>query len=427
MTAILGVAFFAMLAVGVPIAFALGLAAVAVYLIQDPGQLAIVPARLYAGIDLFALLAIPFYILSGELMNSSGILARLLDLARLLVGRFRGALLQINITTSMIFGGINGSAIAEASAVGSMLIPAITKEYKAPALAGAVTACASVVGPIIPPSIPMIIYALIAGNVSVAALFAAGIVPGFLIGAGFMVIAYVIARRRNLSALNETYTWPEVFAIWRRSLLPLMLPVILVGGVLSGIFTAVESGVVAVVYALIVGLLVTRELTFRACADACARTGSITSVVLLLMGMANVVTWIVTMEQVPHAAVQAIKAVATEPWVFLLLVNIVLLAVGLFIDLVAAMIMFVPILIPVAASFGVDPLHLGMIVVLNLVIGLVTPPVGICLFVAASMSKVGVIDVVREAYPFVLWLIVVLFFVTYVPEVYLWVPRLMGY
>lgn len=427
MTAVILVAFFALMAVGVPVAFALGLAGAAVYALQDPALLKLVPQRLFTGIDLFALLAVPFYILAGELMGSSGILERLLNLARLIVGRFRGGLLQVNILASMVFGGINGSAVAEASAVGSMLIPVTTKEYKDPALASAVTACAAVVGPIIPPSVPMIIYALIAQNVSVAALFAAGIVPGILIGLGLMGTAYILARRRGLPALEERYTFGRAARIVGRSLIPLMLPVILVGGVLTGIFTPVESGVVAVVYALVVGFGITRELSLRQAADACLRTGVVSAVVFMMMGAANIVTWIVTTEQIPHSAAKLIQSIASEPWAFLLLVNIVLLVTGLFLDVVAAMIMFVPILLPVALAYGIDPLHFGLVIVLNLVIGLVTPPVGICLFVVAGIGHVSIIQVFKAALPFLSWLIFVLFLVTYVPGVYLWMPRLLGY
>lgn len=427
MTVVILIGFFLLMAIGVPVAFALGLAGAAVYALQDPALLKLVPQRLFTGIDLFALLAVPFYILAGELMGSSGILERLLNLARLMVGRFRGGLLQVNVLASMVFGGINGSAVAEASAVGSMLIPVTAKEYKDPPLACAVTACAAVVGPIIPPSVPMIIYALIAQNVSVAALFAAGIVPGVLIGLGLMVIAYILARRRNLPAIDTRYTVARALTIVGHALMPLMLPVILVGGVLAGIFTPVESGVVAVLFALFVGFFVTRTLSLRETAEACLRCGVVSAVVFLMMGTANIVTWIVTTEQIPHAAAAMIRAISNEPWAFLLMVNLVLLVTGLFLDVVAAMIMFVPILLPVAVGFGIDPLHFGLVIVLNLVIGLVTPPVGICLFVVSGIGHVSVMQVFRASLPFLAWLVFVLFLVTYVPAVYLWVPRLLGY
>lgn len=419
--------FFGGISLGVPIAFALGIATVAVFLMINPMLLPLLPQRIFTGLDLFALVAIPFFILAGELMGSSGILDRILSFARVLVGRFRGGLGQVTVLVGMIFGWINGSGVAGASAVGSMLIPRTAKEYNNPGFASAVTACASTIGPIIPPSVPMIIYALVAQNVSVAGLFAAGVVPGVLIAVGMMVVVYLVARKRNYPTDSTTYSLRDKIRISRQFMVGAFLPVIMVGGIMGGIFTPVEAGAVAVLYALLVGLFVTRTLNTAAIYHALKRTGMISSVVFLMMGMANVASWILTTEQIPQMAAEAISSLTSSPWVFLLLINLILLVVGFFFDTVAAMVMFGPLLIPMAETFGIDPLQFGMIFTVNLIIGMVTPPVGLCLFITAGIGKVSIEEVFKEAIPFLLWLLVVLGIVTYLPETYLWLPHMLGY
>jgi tripartite ATP-independent transporter DctM subunit len=273
----------------------------------------------------------------------------------------------------------------------------------------------------------MIVYALVAQNVSIGALFAAGIVPGILMGIGMMVIVHVIARRRRYPAEPGRVGSAEALAIVGRFLIAALLPVILVGGIVGGVFTPVESGAVAALYAIVTGFLVTRTLTIKALYAALRKTGIISSVVFLMMGVANVASWILTTQQVPQAAARAITALTSDPLVFLLLVNLLLLLVGCVLDTVAAMVMFGPLLIPMAAAFGIDPLHFGMVVVLNLVIGLVTPPVGICLFIASGLGKVPIEPVFKESLPFLAWLLVVLMAVTYFPGTFLWVPRALGF
>lgn len=427
MGATLMLTFLGVLAIGVPVAFALGIAAMVIFAVINPSLLALVPQRIFTGMDLFALVAVPFFILAGELMGGSGILDRIMAFSRMVAGGIRGSVAQVTILVSMIFGWINGSGVAGASAVGSMMIPTATKQYGNAGFACAVTACASTVGPIIPPSVPMIIYALVAQNVSVGALFAAGVVPGLLIGLGMMAIVYFIARRRNYPADGGHYTLGQRFVISRQFLVALLLPLIMVGGIVSGAFTPVESGAIAVLYAMLVGFFVTRTLDLNGLYAALRKTGVISSVVFLMMGVANVAAWIMTTEQVPQAAAEAIRAFTDDPLVFLLLVNLILLIVGCLFDTVAAMVMFGPILIPMAEAFGIDPLHFGMIVCINLIIGMVTPPVGICLFVVSGIAKTPIERVVKESLPFLFWLLAVLAIVTYLPQSYLWLPRLMGY
>lgn len=427
MGAALAVSFLAITAIGVPIAAALGIASVFVLFMIDPHLMMLLPQRMFTGLDLFALIAIPFFILAGELMGSSGIMSRILAFSQATAGHIRGSVAQVTILVSILFGWINGSGVAGTSAVGTMLIPEMTKQYKSRPYAAAVTACASTVGPIIPPSVPMIIYALVAENVSVAGMFAAGVIPGLMMGVGMMVVTYFIARRRGYPADHTKRTFAEMVGILRRFMVGLFLPVILVGGIVFGIFTPVEAGAVAVLYAVLVGFLITRVLTFSALFTALVNTAIISSVVFLVMGIANLTSWIVTTEQVPAQVAAAVTAITENPLVFLLLVNIILLVVGCFFDAVAAMVMFVPILVPIANTYGIDPLQFGMIFVVNLTIGLVTPPVGMCLFIASGIADTRLVSVFREAIPYVMVLLLVLLIVTYVPQAYLWLPHMMGY
>lgn len=419
--------FLALIVVGLPIAFALGIAGVAAFYLVNPDLVALLPQRIFTGIDLFALIAIPFFILAGELMGGSGILNRIVVFAQATAGHIRGSMAQVTILVSMMFGWINGSGVAGASAVGSMLIPTMSEEYKNRSFASAVTACSSTVGPIIPPSVPMIIYALVAENVSVAGMFAAGVIPGIMIAVGMMVVTYFIARKRDYPAKRKNHTLSEWIVIVRRFLVAAILPVIMVGGIVGGIFTPVEAGAIAVLYALIVGLFITRSLNYEKISQALLNTGVISSVVFLMMGVANFASWIVTTEQVPMQAAAAISAITSNPLLFLLLVNIILLVVGLFFDAVAAMVMFVPILVPMANTFGIEPLHFGTLFVINLIIGLVTPPVGICLFITSGIAKAPILSVFRESLPYLAWLLIVLAIVTYVPQSYLWLPEMLGY
>ncbi len=427
MLAILGLTFLATLVIGIPIAFGLGLAALASLLAWGQVSLWLLPQRMFTGVDSFVFMAIPFFILAGELMCTSGILDRLVKFTDSLVGHIRGGLAHVNIVASMIFAGISGSAVADAAALGSVLIPSMTQEYDVDFGSG-VCAAASTIGPIIPPSIPMVVYALAAGSVSIAGLFIAGIIPGVLMGVGMMAIAYVIARRRGYPVRPHALSLRELLiAVCGRCSRRLLMPVIIVGGILGGIFTATEAAAVAVAYAVLVGFFVTKELKWEHIPPALVRSGVTTSVVFMLIATSNAVSWILTTQQVPRLIANFLKAVAPSQWMFLLIVNIFLLIVGCLMDLSAAMIMLVPILAPIATTYGVHPLHFGFIVVLNLVIGLLTPPVGVCLFVVAGIARISLERVVRAVWPFLLWQIVVLAFVTYVPALCMAIPRWLGY
>jgi tripartite ATP-independent transporter DctM subunit len=413
--------FLLLVAVSVPIAFALGLATVAVFAWSDlPVQL--FAQRLWTGLDRFSLVAIPFFILAGELMSGSGILARLLDFARLLVGRIKGGLLYMNVLVSMFFGGVNGSAIADTSAIGSLLIKATNREYKDPALAAAVTACSSIVGPIIPPSLPMLIYAFAAANVSVAGMFLAGIVPGVLLGLALLAVTFLIVRGKAYPRDTTRYTARQVLRIILRFGMAAVLPLLMVAGIVSGAATPTEAGCLGILYALLVGFLVTRELSPRTVYAALQRTVVVSSIVLIMIAVGNGSTWLLTISGVPVLTRDAFTFLTADPLVFLLLMLVFYLLVGMFIEQAAAMIMLVPVFAPLAASYGIAPLHFGVFTCLALAIGLVTPPVGLCLFVAGGIARVPVHSVFRAALPYLLAMLAVLLLVTLWPQSFLWLP-----
>jgi tripartite ATP-independent transporter DctM subunit len=425
MLAVMGLTFTATLLIGVPIAFCLGLAALATMLVWGKVSLILIPQRMFTGVDSFVLMAVPFFMLAGELMGTSGILTRLLRFADLIVGGVRGGIAQVNIVSSMVFAGVSGSAIADASALGSALIPTMRKQYGNEFSAG-VCASAAVMGPIIPPSIPMVVYALIA-NVSVAGLFIAGIIPGVMIGLGMMVIAYSVAVRRGYPARTETISREEAWLRTRQALPALLMPLIIIGGILFGVVTPTEAGAIAVLYGVVIGFFVTRELQWSHFPQALLRSGLATAVVFILVATSNVVSWLLTAAQVPAMLGTAVRAISDNPLVFLLIVNILLLIVGCLIDNIVAMIMLAPILAPIAKSYGVDPLHFGFIFVMNGVLGLLTPPFGLVLFVICAIARISLLQLSKAVLPFLAWQVVVLLICTYVPILVVGLPHAFGY
>ena len=423
---LLGV-FAILLLIGTPIAFGLGITGVIGFLVSDPDLMRIIPQRMYSGVDSFPLMAVPFFVLAGELMGTSGILRRLVRFAEVLVGHIYGGLAQVNIVASMIFAGISGSAIADASALGGALIPGMTKRYGSRTFAAAVTASAATIGPIIPPSIPMVVYAFAVGNVSIGGLFLAGVVPGLLMGFGMMAVAYVIARRRNYAPEGPRAKLPDIFSALREAAWALVMPVIILGGILGGFFTSTEAAAVAVLYAVLVGVFVTRELKWAHINKALSHCVMVSAVVFFLVACSNIVSWILTSSMAPTQMAAGLRELTTNPLVFLLLVNVGLLIAGCLLDNIALMIMVAPMLAPIAAQYGIDPLHFGFVFVLNSVIGLLTPPVGAVLFTVCGIAKAPLEQVARESLPFLLWQIAVLALVTYVPFVATGLPQYMGY
>jgi C4-dicarboxylate transporter DctM subunit len=421
-----GLSFLVLLLIGTPISFALGISGVVGLLIQNPDFLRLVPQRMYAGIDSFPLMAIPFFVLAGELMGTSGILARLVRLAEALVGHVRGGLAHVSIVASMIFAGISGSAIADASALGSTLVPAMKRGGYSTQFSCGVVGSAALIAPIIPPSIPMIVYAFVVGQVSVGGLFLAGVVPGLAMGFGLMVVVYFIARRRGYGA-RERASLQELWAASADAIWALLMPLIILGGILGGVFTATEAGAVAVAYAVFVGLAVTRELRWQHVQQALSNCVIVSAVVFLLVATSSIVSWLLTAALVPNTIAGWMQGFSTDPAVFLLLTIALLLIVGCFLDNIAAMIMIAPILAPIAVHYEINSLQFAMVFVLASVFGMMTPPVGAVLFTVCGVAKARIEPVIWESLPLLAWILVVILLVAFVPSLSLALPHFFGY
>ena len=411
---------------GIPVVFAIGLAsAVAILMIGPSAPWIIVPNSMFNGMNSFPLMAVPFFILAGELMNRGGITVRLVQFADMIVGRLRGGLAQANIASSMLFAGITGSALADTAAIGRVMIPAMVKQGYTPAYSAAVTASSSLIGPIIPPSITMILYAVSAGA-SIGGLFLAGFVPGILIGLGLMITAYIFAVRQGFRARKERLPWPEVFKRTRDAVVAMLMPLIILGGIFGGIVTPTESAAVAVVYALIAGFFL-GELKLRDLPHIFLRSGMVTASVMLIVGAARIFSDLLTQEQVPQQLAAIVVGMTDEPWLILLLINVFLLIVGFVMDTSAAIIILVPVLLPIAESIGLHPISFGIIMCVNLIIGLATPPLGVCLFVAADVARIRVEKLIAAIWPFLLVQVVVLLLITYVRDLSTALPKFFGF
>ena len=382
--------------------------------------------NVYNGIDSFPLMAIPFFMLAGELMNRGGITGRLVEFSQAMLGHLRGGLAHVNILSSMLFAGLSGSAVADTSALGSMLIPAMEKQGYSRRFAAAITAASSVIGPIIPPSGIMIIYAYVMGE-SVAALFLAGIVPGILVGLGLMLTVKLMADRYDFPVASKKYTWNERGKASLKAFFPLLTPIIILGGILGGVFTPTEAAAVAVGYATFIGLFVLKTLRIKDLQNVLTKAAMTSSVVLLLVGAAMAFKTVVSLSHAPEILAVYIVSLSNNPLVLLFLINILLFIVGMFLDAGPAIIILGPILGPIFVSLGVDPIHFAIIMSVNLTVGLATPPMGLVLFVASSVSGERVEAIARAIIPFLLVEILVIFLITYVPAISMTIPRLTGF
>lgn len=412
--------------IGMPIVFALAFGPLLGFVIEGKESLLQISLqRMFAGINQFPLMAVPLFILAGEIMNAGDITRRLVRFAQVFVGHLRGGLAHVNILSSILFAGLSGSAVADTSALGSMLIPAMEKDGYTRRFATAVTAASSIIGPIIPPSIIMIVYAYIM-NVSVGALFAAGFVPGLLLGGGLMVMTAFLARKHNLPKQEKRASMKEVAHASAQGFFPLLTPVIILGGILGGIVSPTEAAVVAVVYAL--GLsLVTKSLGFGNIPGLLRRSATASTVILLMIGSASLFGWVLNIAGVPQSLAQLILGITENPILFLLLVNLLLLVVGMFLDAGPAILILGPILGPTLLGFDISPVHFAVVMCLNLTVGLATPPFGLVLFTASAVSGVKVEKIVRSMLPFYLVHAVVILLITYVPAISLTLPRWLGF
>lgn len=418
--------FILLLALGTPVVFALLIGPGLSLLLDGETQyFAALLARFYNGIDSFPLLAVPFFILAGELMNSGGITAAIVRFAQSLVGHVRGGLAQVNILSAMLFAGISGSAVADASAIGKMMVPAMERAGYARAFSAAVTAAAAVIGPVIPPSGIMVLYGFVM-NVSVGALFAAGIVPGLMIGLGLMLTTRLLAGRYRLPAAAAKATWRERGTAFRGAYLALLMPVILLGGMLSGIFTATEGAAVACAYALIVSIFVLRSVDGAELQRIFRNTALQSSVILLLVGAAVTLGWLVTVSGMANGIAATMLAITDDVNLLLFFVNLLLFFVGMFLDAGPAILILGPVLAPVFIDMGVDPVHFALVMCVNLTVGLATPPMGLVLFVASSVSGERLENIVRAILPFLAVEVLVIFLITYFPGLVLTLPRWLG-
>ncbi len=424
---VLVIVFFFLLALGVPVAFSLGISAVCTMLVSIHTLPALTTAaqRIATGLDSFALLAIPFFILAGEIMNRGGIARRLIDFAKGLVGALPGGLAHVNVMAAMLFGAISGSAVAAATAVGGVMVPQMEKEGYEKSYGVAVNITSATTGLIIPPSNILIVYSLASGGASIAALFLAGYLPGILVGLSLMVVAGVIAYRRNYPTA-ERLSLRVTFRQFLIAIPSLLMLVVVIGGIVAGIFTATEASAVAVVYAFVLAA-VYREIGVQDLPVILLRTASTTAIVMLLIGTSMELSWVMSYENIPQTVANALIALSNNPIVILLIINFILLVVGTFMDMTPAVLIFTPIFLPIVVDLGMDPVHFGIMMVLNLCVGLCTPPVGSVLFVGCGIANISMTKVIKPLLPLFIAMVISLLIVTYVPELSLWLPRVFGF
>ena len=424
---ILVISFVILLAVRVPIAYSIGLSAFLTLVVSMPSLPAVttLAQRMATSLDSFALLAIPFFILAGQVMNQGGIARRLIDFAKAIVGPLPGGLAFVNIIACMLFGAISGSAVAAASAIGGFMNPMMEKEGYDKSFSAAVNITSATTGLIIPPSNILIIYSLASGGVSIAALFLAGYVPGILIGLALMLVAGVYAWIKKYPTAKSV----GISVFFKRFLdaFPsLLLLVVVIGGIVAGIFTATEASAVAVVYTFVLAF-VYKEIEWKDVSTILLETTKTTAIVMLLIATSVAMSWVMSYESIPQEISAGLLSISNNPIVILIIINLILLFVGIFMDMTPAVLIFTPIFLPIVTEMGIDPIHFGIIMILNLCIGLCTPPVGSVLFVGCGVANLKIQQVVRPLLPMFIMMLVILMIITYVPELSLWVPELFGF
>jgi tripartite ATP-independent transporter DctM subunit len=416
--------FFGLMLIGLPIGYVLGVAGVA-GLAQVGGEnfLTMAPKRFFEGLDLFTFMAMPFFILAGELMNRTGITNRIVDFAESLVGHFRGGLAHSNMVASVLFAGMTGAAVSDTAAFGNTLVPAMVRQGYTRPFSCAVTVAGSIIGPTIPPSNLMIIYGSLMG-VSIAGLFAAGILPGLLICLVCMVYIAAVGKRRNLPLSDHGFNLGRIWTRFKSSFLALLMPGIILGGILGGIVTPTEAAAVAVFYAFALGVFVYRSLSFDVVVQTLVRTSLITGVVFLIIASASILSWWMTFMQIPQSIARLFLSISRDPHMIIVMILALLLLIGMFMDINAALIILAPVLAPLTSAVGMDPVHAGIMIVLALNISLMTPPVGACLFVICSITGERIERISRDLWPFILLEVAVLVLIAFWPTMTLFVPRL---
>lgn len=422
---IVALIFFGLMLVGLPVGYVLGVAGVA-GLIQVGGEnfLAMAPKRFFEGLDLFTFMAMPFFIMAGEIMNRTGITNKIVEFADSLVGHMRGGLAHTNMVASVIFAGMTGAAVSDTAAFGNTLVPAMVKQGYTRPFSCAVTIAGSIIGPTIPPSNLMIIYGSLMG-VSIAGLFAAGILPGLLICAICMFYIAAVGKRKHLPISDQVFSLKRIVVSFKSSFLALLMPAIILGGIIFGIVTPTEAAAIAVLYAFFLGVFVYRTLTFDAIVQTLIRTAIITGVVFLIIASASILSWWMTFMQIPQSIAKLFLSISRNPQVVITLILSLLLIIGMFMDINAALIILAPVLGPLTHTIGMDPVHAGVMIVLALNISLMTPPVGACLFVISSITGERLEAIAKDLWPFILLEVGVLFLIAFWPTFTLFMPRLL--
>ncbi|MDA9317182.1 TRAP transporter large permease [Puniceicoccaceae bacterium] len=415
------VVFVLLLVMNVPIAVAIGLATFVAILVEGSDPTIVIASKMANGVNSFALLAIPFFILSGHLMGKGGMARRLIDFAGAMVGFLPGGLAYVNTLTCMLFGSISGSAAAAVSSVGGFMIPEMNRKGYNREFNVAVSTTAATTGLLIPPSNIMIVYSVAAGSVSIAAMFMAGVLPGVLTGLFIMLVCGGFAYKMKYPCEARS-SFFEILVSFQRAFFSLFLIIIVIGGILAGIFTATEAAAIAVVYAFLLTVVVYREIKLTGLPELLLQTGITTAVIMLLIGASSGMSWIMTMANIPQTVSAALLGVSDNPFLILLTINLLLLIVGTFMDMTPAVLIFTPIFLPVAVSLGMHEVHFGIMMIANLCIGLCTPPVGTCLFIGCGVGKTSIAKVTKPMLPFFAAMVVALLVISYVPAVSLWMP-----
>lgn len=407
---------FVLILCRVPIAFGLGFVSFLGIMLTDPGLLINVPRKIFNGIDSFSLVAVPLFILAGEIMSYGGISNRLIRFSQTLVGHLPGGLALVCVLASIFFSALTGTALAAAVAIGGMMIPAMTKEGYDIRFSTSLVASASTIGPVIPPSIIFILYGVMA-NVSIGDLFIAGVIPGILMGVGLMIYSYFIGKKYKYRSRTERASFIEILMGAKDATLALIMPILIIGGVVSGFFTATESGVIAVLYAFIIGKYVYKELKYKDLWNIFLQTAKSTATIIFLIGNAALFIWVLSFNNVPNQLVHLLGPISENPLLLLFVINIILLIAGTFIDTISAVSIFTPLFLPIVLASGVDPIHFGVLMTVNLTIGMVTPPLGVCLFATASIGQISVPKMFKFLFAQIAILLIVLLIVTYIPGI----------
>lgn len=410
------------LAIGIPVGFSLALTSVTMLLFMNNTNFIVISQNLLSGTDNFALMAIPFFILAGELMNEGGLSLGIIKFVKSLLGHVKGGLGYVAVVASMIFAGVSGAAVADTSAVGSVILPLMEKEGYKKDKSIALICAAGTVGPIIPPSIPMVVFGVV-GGVSVTRMFLGGIIPGIIVGVLLMVAWYLMTRKENLPTSRKA-TFKEILLSTKDALPSLMLPIIILGGILTGIFTPTEAGVIAAVYAFVITVFVYKRLDYKQIRNIFVKAARSTSVVMFVVAAATAIAYVVTVAQVPKLLGDILMSATSNKYAILFMINILVLMVGCVMDVSPAILILGPILLPITTKLGIDPVFFGVIFVFGLCIGLLTPPVGNVLFVGCGLSKLTLGQIVRKIWPLVIVYIIVLFLITYVPSLVMFIPNL---